>query len=103
MPVTSCGERLAHLPHSSVVYDRISDIAWISIGTDGVAAAAIGLILLMAWRSAIQSGRSIPGFITLVATFVAVGILRWPLLPVVFCIAPLSIAASLYWEKKRAR
>lgn len=86
-----------------VGYDYISDISWVSIGTDGIAAAAIGLLMLTAWRSGIQSGRNIPGFAALVVTFVAVGLLRWPLIPVVLCVAPLSILAALYQEKRRAR
>lgn len=86
-----------------VAYDYISDIAWVSIGTDGIAAAAIGLLMLTAWRSGVQSGRNIPGFLALFATFIAVGILRWPLIPVVLCVAPLSILAAWFQEKRRAR
>lgn len=86
-----------------VAYDYISDVPWVGIGTDGIAAAAIGLLMLTAWRSGIQSGRNIPALLALVSTFTAVGILRWPLIPVVLCIAPLSVLAAWYQEKRRAR
>lgn len=86
-----------------LAYDYISDISWVGIGTDGIAAAAIGLLMLTAWRSGIRSGRNIPGLVALLATFVAVGLLRWPLIPVVLCVAPLSVLAAWYQEKRRAR
>jgi chromate transporter len=35
--------------------------------------------------------------LVLIATFITVGILRWPLLPVVLVLAPLSIAAC--WKR----
>jgi chromate transporter len=38
--------------------------------------------------------------LVLIATFIAVGILRWPLLPVMLVLAPISIAAS--WPRKQA-
>ena len=80
-----------------LLYESISGIRWVSAATDGVAAAAVGLLILTTWKTGIQSGRNISGAITVIATFVAVGILHLPLLPSVLCIAPLSIAAS--WNR----
>jgi chromate transporter len=34
--------------------------------------------------------------IILIATFVTVGVLRWPMIPVVLCLAPLSVL--LVWR-----
>lgn len=76
-----------------VIYQNVSGIGWVGAATDGVAAAAIGLLILTTWKTGIKSGRSIAGGVTVVATFVAIGILHLPLLPSVLCIAPLSIAA----------
>jgi chromate transporter len=81
------------------IYERIADIAWIRAATDGIAAAAIGLLLLVGWRSARHAGRNIPGLAVLIATFLAVGVLRLPLVPVVLCIAPISVAAA--WIRRR--
>lgn len=86
-----------------VVYDRISSIGWVRAGTDGMVAAAIGLLILMAWRSGRQSARNIPAFLALAVTFVTVGLLQWPLIPVVICVAPLSILAAWFREKRNAR
>ena len=80
-----------------LIYQDISHIGWVAMATDGVAAAAVGLLMLTTWRAGAQSGRNLAGAITAIATFVAVGLLQLPLLPSVLCIAPLSIAAS--WKR----
>jgi chromate transporter len=41
--------------------------------------------------------RHVPSVLVLIATFVAIGIMQWPLLPVLLVLAPLSIAAS--WRR----
>jgi len=62
---------------------------------DGIAAAAIGLtfatgLTLLRWRRA-EIG---PLTITL-ATVLCVGVLRWPMIPVVLCLAPISVGLAL--------
>jgi chromate transporter len=79
-----------------LIYQDISGIGWVAAATDGVAAAAVGLLMLTTWKTGIQSGRRLIGAIIGVATFVAVGILQLPLFPAVLCIAPLSVA--LHWK-----
>ena len=59
----------------------------------GIATAAVAMIFRLGLSSARGSWRHVPSLLVLIATFVAVGILRWPLLPVVLVLAPLSIAA----------
>lgn len=81
-----------------VMYTTIAGLDVVNVGTDGVAAAAIGLLILMVWRSGLQAVRSVASGLALIVTFVAVGILNWPLLAVVACVAPLSIAAA--WPRK---
>jgi chromate transporter len=85
---------------AATIYARIADIGWIRAATDGVAAAAIGLLLLVGWRSARHAGRDITSLAVLIATFLAVGVLHLPLVPVVLCIAPISVAAA--WIRRRA-
>ncbi|MGH7046733.1 MAG: chromate transporter [Stellaceae bacterium] len=68
---------------------------------DGVAAAAIGLTfatgLVLVPRGASQIGQ-----IAIAAvTALTVGVLRWPLLPVVTCLAPLSIGLALLQQRWR--
>lgn len=63
----------------------------------GIATAAIAMIFRMGLSSARGSLHHIPSLLVLIATFITVGILRWPLLLVVLVLAPLSIAAC--WKK----
>lgn len=62
--------------------------------TAGVAAVAVGMLLRL---GVVLAGRvpwnPIP-VVVMAATFVAVGILKWPLVPVVLALAPVSIAAA---------
>ena len=64
----------------------------------GVAAAAVGMMFRLGITSARGGFRHIPSLVVLVATFVAIGIMQWPLLPVLLVLAPLSIAAA--WPRK---
>jgi chromate transporter len=62
---------------------------------DGIAAAAIGLtfatgLTLLRWRRA-----EIGALAITLATVLCVGVLRWPMIPVVLCLAPISIGLAL--------
>jgi chromate transporter len=61
---------------------------------DGVAAAAIGLILVVVGKGAQRAARRPTALIAFIATFVAVGLLHWPLLAVVVVVGPLSVLAA---------
>jgi chromate transporter len=66
---------------------------------DGVAAAAIGLVLIVAVRGARRAARrpeALAGFLT---CFVCVGLLHWSLLAVVVAVAPISVFAA--WFRRR--
>ena len=65
-------------------------------GLDGVAAAAIGLGAAMGVRAA-RRCLAVGPLLILVATFVGVGVLRWPMLLVLAVLAPLSVA--LAWRR----
>jgi len=59
----------------------------------GVAAVAIGMLARFGIEAAKTAARGPVAILVMGVTFVAVGLLRWPMLPVVAVIAPLSIAA----------
>lgn len=80
-----------------VAYDQVVHAAWIHDALTGAAAAAIGLMSLVALAGVRRAGRSLAAAIVLAVTFVCVGILQWPLVPVVFCLAPVSVAMA--WPK----
>ena len=73
------------------IYDRIGDIPWVHQALGGMAAAAAGLTVSMGVKAG-QGLRRRPRLaVILLATFLAVGVLRWPMIPVVLCLAPLSL------------
>ena len=61
----------------------------------GVAAAAVGLTAAMGLRAARRSATGVGPVLIIAATFVAIGLLHWPLIPVVAVIAPVSIGLAL--------
>jgi chromate transporter len=85
----------------AVGYARIAGSPVAHAVLDGVAAAAIGLTfatgLVLAPRGVAQTGE----ILIMIATVLAVGVLRWPMLPVILCLAPLSI--GLAWMRQRGR
>ena len=82
-------------------YARIAGSAVAHAVLDGVAAAAIGLTfatgLVLVPRGTAQIGQ----LVITVATVLAVGVLRWPMLPVILCLAPLSIGLGAGAARRR--
>jgi chromate transporter len=76
------------------LYDRFAQVPAVDGAVGGVAAAAAGLFIGTALKLA---GRLRPTRVAVLVgllAFVAVGLLRWPLVAVVVGLAPLSIAAA---------
>jgi chromate transporter len=61
---------------------------------DGVAAAVVGLTFATGLRSVVQGTPGPASFIIAAVTVLCVGVLRWPMVPVVLCLGPLSIALA---------
>lgn len=78
-------------------YAELSKMPWIQDAMSGAAAAAIGLLLIVAAKGAYNASRRLVPFMILMATFVAVGLLQWPLVPVVLGLAPISVAFA-WWQ-----
>ena len=62
---------------------------------DGVAAAVIGLTFATGLRSLVEGAPGPSRYAFAAATVLCVGVLRWPLLPVVAVLTPLSIGLEL--------
>jgi chromate transporter len=82
-------------------YNTLLGIPGLTAAMAGVATAAAGMIMRMGLTSAQGSLRHLPSVLVLAATVTAVGILRWPLVPVMLVLAPVSIAAA--WYRKPAQ
>jgi chromate transporter len=68
---------------------------------DGVAAAVVGLTFATGLRSVVQGAPGPIAWAIAAVTVLCVGVLRWPLIPVVLCLAPLSI--GLAWVQAMRR
>ena len=83
-------------------FARIAGSGAAHAALDGVAAAAIGMTfatgLVLVPRGMAQIGQIV---ITLATAF-TVGVLRWPMLPVVLCLAPLSIGLAALQQHSRS-
>ncbi|CAN5174276.1 chromate transporter [soil metagenome] len=65
-----------------VLYDRYGDHPAIAGAIAGIAAAAAGLLITMVWKLLVAIHRSRGGpsrYLVVLAAFVAVGVLQWPL------------------------
>jgi chromate transporter len=80
---------------------RIGQNATLHAVLDGVAAAAIGLTFATGFQ-VIKFDRANAGPLAVtLTTMLCVGVLRWPMIPVVLCLAPVSIGLALI--ERRAR
>ena len=76
-------------------YTRIDQSVTLHAVLDGVAAAAIGLTFATGLKL-VRFGRASAGPLAVTAAIVlSVGMLRWPMIPVVLCLAPVSIGLAL--------
>lgn len=76
------------------LYDRFGHLPGIEAFLRGLGAAAGGLVLATGLKMAapLLARPQALGF--LLAAFAAIALLRWPLVPVLFTLAPLSVAAA---------
>jgi chromate transporter len=66
----------------------------------GLAPAATGLIFGMGLRLAARLERSSWCIALAVATFVAIGLLHWPLLPLLLVMVPLAVTLAWHLQKE---
>jgi chromate transporter len=79
------------------IYQRMHGLGALHFVLDGVAAAAIALNIATG-IAAIRRSRSVVVPAIAGAVFAAVGVLHWPMLLVVACLAPISIAIA--WRRR---
>ena len=84
----------------SMIYGDAIRIPGFHAAMDGLAAGAIGMIFRLGYMGAACCKQLVPAMIAL-AIFIMVGILHWPMVPVIGVLAPLSVALAWPWGKKR--
>ena len=79
----------------AAAFHSVREVAWLHDLLEGVAAGAIGLTISVGYRSArraTETNRWAP--VLVIAVFLAVGVLRWPMIPVVICLAPFAVVLA---------
>ncbi len=84
---------------AAVMYETLLSVQAIAIALVGIAAAATGMLLRMGIVTARAGLRNVSSAVAMLATFVAIGVLQWPVLPVLAVIVPLSVAAA--WPRTK--
>ncbi len=85
----------------AILYQHIAGILWVHRFVDGVAAAAIGLTVMVGIRASRRVERRAGPVALVIIIILAVGVLRWPMVPVVLCLTPASVA--LAWLQTKLR
>ncbi len=79
------------------IYTRYSGIPVVAHAFGGLAAAASGLVISMAVKIAAPLRRHAMGIAIAAVAFVAIAVLRMPLLPTMLLLAPISVVLCRRW------
>ncbi|MBM3607933.1 MAG: chromate transporter [Alphaproteobacteria bacterium] len=79
---------------ATATYQVFIDYKPLQVAMTGIAAAAIGMILRTGVSAVKASLDSVLSIAVMLATFIAIGVLKWPLIQVVAVMVPLSVAAA---------
>lgn len=85
---------------AAAAFGEVARYQSVHVALAGAAAAAVGLSLQMGVRAARRAARSAVPVAIIAATFLAIGVLQLPLLPVMLAMAPLGIAHAA-WRQRR--
>lgn len=85
----------------AILYARLAGSPVVHAVLAGAAAAAVGLTLATGLKLAWRGDRGAGPLAMTVATVLAVGVLRWPMVPVILALAPVSIALALAQKRRR--
>ena len=86
----------------SALYAVYGDVEILRRILTGIAAAAIGLMIVVILKMAepILRKRLAPAPFVMAATFLAIGVARWPLVGTLLVLAPASIALAWWWQRR---
>jgi chromate transporter len=74
-----------------IAYFHFQNMPSVSASLRGMSAVAVGMTLGTGCKLALRHSFTIWSFCIIVATFFTIGVLRWPLLPVLTVLIPLSV------------
>jgi chromate transporter len=79
---------------------RIDGIAALQAVLDGTGAAAVGLTFATGLKLMPRAARRATPLAIAAATVVAVGVLSWPMVPVVLVLAPIGIGCEMFAQRR---
>ena len=81
----------------AALYARFGEIDALRRTLEGVACAAVGLLIAVIFKMAtpLVKRRDVVGLLVMLAVFVAIGLVRWPLQIVLLVAVPLSLAITI--------
>lgn len=79
------------------LFELLAGYPLLPVISDGIAFAAIGLLLLMCVHGVKRATRFPPSIAIIAATALLAGVLEWPLIPVALVMAPVSVAMA--WRR----
>ncbi|HEY5633391.1 MAG TPA: chromate transporter [Burkholderiaceae bacterium] len=83
----------------AALYVHYSDVPTVAAALRGMGAAAAGMLIATAWKMARTQRHDRAGWLFVALSFVAVGVLRWPLAWVMLGLG--SAAVGLAWARSR--
>jgi chromate transporter len=84
----------------AAAWRRVENVVELQAVLDGMGAAAVGLTFATGVKLLPRVGRRPAPFAITLATVIAVGVLRWPMVPVVLVLAPLGIAIEFIAQRR---
>jgi chromate transporter len=83
------------------LYAEFGSVAYVRGFLAGVAPAAVGVMIATTLKMAqpILRRQAGPAPVIVLAAIVAIGVMRWPLVPVLLVLVPLSIALAWWWHR----
>jgi chromate transporter len=84
-------------------YRRFGDHRSLHAVLDGIAAAVVSLTFSTGLRSVVKGAADAASVAIVAMTVLCVGVLRWPILPVILALAPVSIGLAWWRTQPRTR
>ncbi|MBA8909837.1 chromate transporter [Aminobacter ciceronei] len=78
----------------SAVFDSLPDVTMLEAASNGVAYAALGLLLVICLKGVQRAMKFPPSLVVIAVVAIAVGLMKLPLIPVVLVVAPISVALA---------
>lgn len=86
-----------------LLYEHYRDVAAVQRMLTGMTAVSAGLVLSTGFRLAQSQPRTVRGIMIGVAAFAGIGLLRWPLVPVMAVLVPLGLVLEWHAEGQALR